>query len=283
MFYFGNGSDTNTQNSAPQYCFSYAEKTYFQSAFLLLAFIPMTILALHMDTRILNDIPLWVKPLKFHISVPIHLLTFAILIRFLPQKARSSMWLSTLAFVSVAATIVEIILIDFQAARGVHSHFNFSSQFDGMIYAAMGIAAVLLTLPALILGVRFIFAPVTKSFTPGFKLGTVLGLVIGFILTMTIAGYMSSLPSGHWIDAPRTDMNGLPVVGWSRQGGDLRVPHFFATHLMQILPIAGFLLDKYLGHKPKQVMGGIIAISVLGVVITLGTFVQAMSGQAFIG
>ena len=98
----------------------------------------------------------------------------------------------------------------------------------------------------MILGVIFIRVPTTDTLTPGLKYGIVLGLTLGCIMTLLIAGYMSSLPGGHWVDAPATDHGGIPLVGWTKQGGDLRVPHFFATHMMQVLPLMGWFIDRKL-------------------------------------
>lgn len=268
--------------SSSSMSFGYSQRVWLQTSILLFACTPVLIVAAQFDSRMLNDLPIWIKPLKFHVSVPLHLLTLAILLCFLSEKTRSSLWLGIVAWISAAATLVEMLLIDFQAARGVHSHFNYSSQFDGAVYAMMGVCALLLSAPALILGVRFMIEPVSSRLSPGLKWGTVIGLTAGFVLTLGIAGYMSTLPTGHWVDAPRTDLNGLPITGWSQQGGDLRVPHFFATHLMQILPLAGYLLDKYCRDNVRVVIPGIVVISIVAVGITIGTFLQAMSGQAFI-
>jgi hypothetical protein len=37
---------------------------------------------------------------------------------------------------------------------------------------------------------------------------------------------------------------GLPVVGWSTVGGDLRVAHFLGIHAMQVLPFFGWCIVR---------------------------------------
>ena len=73
---------------------------------------------------------------------------------------------------------------------------------------------------------------------PATCLGVVLGLLGGTILTLVIAFRMGGAPGRHVglepASAPR-----LPLTGWSLAVGDRRVPHFFATHMMQALPLAG--------------------------------------------
>jgi len=42
-----------------------------------------------------------------------------------------------------------------------------------------------------------------------------------------------------------TDLgNGIPFLGWNKDGGDLRILHFLGIHALQILPFIGFLSDK---------------------------------------
>ncbi len=261
--------------------YSFAERVWFQSAFLLLAAIPATLVARELDARTVNDINIWIKPLKFHLSTGVHLATLAVLATFLSDRARAGKGLAAVAAVSAFAAIVEIAIIAAQSARGVASHFNYSTQFDALIYMFMGLGALLIVMPAIVLGVWFLCAPVTEKLTPGLKLGAGLGLTLGFILTLGIAGYMSQQPSGHWVGGPPTDAGGLPLVGWSRDGGDLRVPHFFATHLMQALPLVGYAADRMLGAAAAIRIVWIAAG--VGLAVAVGTFVQALSGHPFIG
>lgn len=252
-----------------------SQEIWIQSSVLILACLPFFGFALSIDTRLLNDINIWVKPLKFHVSTAMHLLTLAIVIHFLPPTIKQSKWILAIAYVTGISTLLELGLIDMQAFRGVASHFNFATAFDVIVYSMMGVVALLLTVPALFLGVIFARAPLTPQLTPGLKLSIVLGLILGCIFTLGIAGYMSSLPSGHWVNAPTTDQGGVPLVGWTKQGGDLRVPHFFATHMLQVLPIIGWLADKLFKNKARVI---VLASTLVLIAITLLTLQQALAG-----
>ena len=105
--------------------------------------------------------------------------------------------------------------------------------------------------------------------------------MLGASLTLVIAGLMSSGVvdgPGHWIGGVRSDAQGLPVVGWSTTGGDLRVPHFFATHLMQALPVVGLLADAI---APRAARAGVWFAAVAGVAIVGVTVGQALGGHPF--
>jgi hypothetical protein len=77
----------------------------------------------------------------------------------------------------------------------------------------------------------------------------------------------------------RTDAGGLLLFGWSRNGGDLRVPHFFATHIMQALPLLALTLDRI---RPDRARVGIWIGALLSIALVGATFVQAASGRPFI-
>ena len=70
------------------------------------------------------------------------------------------------------------------------------------------------------------------------------------------------------------------MVGWSTTGGDLRAPHFFATHLIQTLPIVGWLSDRM---TPSFARGPVWLAAIVGLIIVGATFGQALDGTPLIG
>ena len=138
------------------------------------------------------------------------------------------------------------------------------------------VGAVIMILVAAVIGLLVYRYPV-REMGQGLRLGILLGMILGFITTLVVAGYMSSQNS-HWVGGVPSDADGLPIVGWARGGGDLRVPHFFATHLMQIIPLIGWMADRY-SQRPTRI---VIAASAIGVSAVAATFIQALSGQPFI-
>ena len=71
---------------------------------------------------------------------------------------------------------------------------------------------------------------------------------------------------------------GLPMLNWSTTGGDFRVAHFLGIHALQILPIAGWLIDRLNALPRRAKATAFVAVSA-GYVLLMGfVFMQAMNG-----
>lgn len=200
---------------------------------------------LALDHRSITGAPAWLKPAKFAISTAIYSGTLAWLFRYLPvwrPFVRMMGWIVAIVFV------LEIAIIDLQAARGVTSHFNVGTRLDGALFSIMGSAIGILWLAS----AGVLVALFRQRFTDrawGWWLR------IGMLITVVGAalGGLMLKPSPEQLAAPRPTATGahtvgaadggpgLPVVGWSTQHGDLRVAHFVGMHGMQLLPFLGWL------------------------------------------
>jgi hypothetical protein len=102
------------------------------------------------------------------------------------------------------------------------------------------------------------------------------------VATLVVAGVLASgavSGPGPWIGSPRTEAGGLPVVGWSRETGDLRVAHFIATHLVQAMALAGFLIDRLSRGSRAAARAVLAAVALVGLGLTAATFGQALRGE----
>ena len=74
-----------------------------------------------------------------------------------------------------------------------------------------------------------------RGVAPAYRLAVLLGLVLTFVLGASVGMLLGGGQPASGV--------GLPVVGWSRSMGDLRVAHFVGIHAGQVLPLAGFALS----------------------------------------
>lgn len=235
-----------------------------------------------LDARTLDGVDIWAKPLKFQFSFALHWLTIAWLLSTMqPEQRERPATLNALRLGGFAA-VVEVLYITLQAARGRASHFNFSTPLDTVLYyGLMGGAALVMMLATIWIGWRVLRHPVRRN---GLWWGAVVGLVGGSIVTLLTTAPLASGSVagavGHWVGGAHTDATGLPVFGWSTTGGDLRVPHFFATHLLQAAPVVGWLADRL---HPRAAPAAVCVTFALGVAAVVATMMQAVAGQPLLG
>ena len=247
------------------------------TAALLLAMMVPTMLAMTLDARVLNGIPVWIKPLKVEFSVAVHLLTIAWLANLLPAEVREGRAMRRAAAALIVAGMFEVLYIALQAARGQASHFNQSNVVAIAMYALMGVGAVTLVAVSARVGVLILRQGDRRDplvFAAGW------GLVLGSVLGGLTGAYLSA-QAGHWVGGTPSDAAGLPIFGWSRDGGDLRVAHFAGLHLMQVMPFAAWLLHKR--AAPATTRRVVIAIAATGTLLTAAAFAQALAGRPLIG
>jgi len=244
----------------------------------MLAPLPATIIAALTDPHTFNGGNAWLKPMHFELSIAIHLATLALLVPLLSDTWQRSRLIRWTMLISVFANIAEVIYISLQAARGEASHFNQTSQLAFALYGLMGLGAVLIVLGSGVFGYGIWRSP-TPAGSPNLHRGAALGLMLGSGATLLLAGYLSQQAHGHWVGGPQTDAFGLPFLGWATRGGDLRVPHFFATHAMQALPLAGLAADRLGLARTNWLMPAAAGLYFAGV---LALFVQAVMGVPLI-
>ena len=236
-----------------------------------------TAIAVVLDPRLLNGASLWLKPLHFQMSLAIHMGTLAILMPFVSHRWRESRFVRWPMLAAAFSAMLEVAYISFQAARGRASHFNESTDLEYSAYLLMGIGAVALVVASAVIGIA-IWRSTPANRSSFFRQGAAYGLILGSILTLLIAGYMGGL-KGHLIGPVQSDAFGLPFLGWSTRSGDLRVPHFFATHAMQVLPVLGLIADWRGDRGGSWLMPSLATIYTLAVA---AFFAQAMAGQPLI-
>ncbi len=206
--------------------------TMFTAVMLALA-IPASVLLL-MDDRTWRDVAIWAKPLKFMLSTAAFSATTAGFVGLLPKHVQHSPMVNRLAWTVVITSSFEVGYISLQAALGEGSHHNVGDPLHAALYGLMAVAAVALTATqAVLAGLIWRHSPERDTV---FVRSVVIGLLLTFVLA-TASGFMlggQQPPAGV----------GLPIVGWHIGQADARPAHFLGVHAHQLIPLAGWLLQR---------------------------------------
>jgi hypothetical protein len=226
------------------------------------------------DQRLIGSDGVWVKPIKFQISLAIHFATLAAIAGLLSETQRTGTFLFWIAVISVGSAVFEIAYIMIQAARQQASHFNQSTPLYRTMYGLMATGAVFITAAAAVVGAVAWFDS-GASLGPATRIAIAAGLIGGTLLTLVIAFRMGGALDHHVGIEPAGAVR-FPLTGWSMSVGDLRVPHFFATHMMQVLPLAGLVADRIFPGQAAVLV--VWLVSAAWTALTLRLFQQALAG-----
>ena len=209
------------------------------------------------DARVLLGAPLWLKPLKFAISLALYSATLAWMLGQLRERA-----LQRVGWIVTVASAVEMAIIVGQAAVGNRSHYNVDTPLSAALWSTMGMTIVVLWLATLAVALRFLRGGGTR---PGRAATTAVRLGLVVALVGLAEGFLMATAGAHAVGVPDGGP-GLPLVGWSTTGGDLRIAHFVGMHALQGLPLiaAGLAVTRRFDELARIRLVGIAAVAWTG-------------------
>lgn len=204
--------------------------------FTLLALLLPLALAWGLDERTLRGANVWLKPIKFALSLGLFALTTAWFVGHLLPAARRTRAVDVIVWVLIGSASFELAYITLQAGLGRGSHFNVGDAFHATMYSLMGAGALALTATQPALAWQLLRHADPRR-APAYRLAVVIGLVLTFVLGASVGVLLSGLQP--------PESAALPVLGWSMAGGDLRPAHFLGIHAQQALPLVGLVVAAW--------------------------------------
>ncbi|MDN3585996.1 hypothetical protein QWY86_04915 [Pedobacter aquatilis] len=204
----------------------YCGLSHFALAFLILLIMPF-------EHRQIMGINLWIKPLKFAVSIGIYAISWSAILSYFPQQSI----IRRFARFTVFALCFEMLAISSQAARGELSHFNQSGIYNSTVYSLMGTIITAQTVFSIIVSIPMFQSMPQKI---GYAMAWALRFGIATSILFALQGGYIGYHMSHTIGG--TDgSKGILILNWNRQYGDLRIAHFFGIHALQIIPLSIWL------------------------------------------
>jgi hypothetical protein len=253
------------------------------------------------DPRVLTGVPMWIKPFKFAVSIVIYSVTIAWMLSVLPRPSRVA---ERAATVIVTMLSVEMIVIVGQVIRGQTSHYNETTPLNALLWETMGAAILIM------FGAHFVIAIVAlrqrltdRVAAYAIRLGLGIAL-LGMLAAVPMvlpglastglasggqasanhgSGSLAGVAGAHTVGLPDGGP-GLPLVGWSTAGGDLRIGHFVGLHGLQAMPLLAIALTTFLGRRLDELTAARLLLVAAGAyaVLTVSLTWQALRAQPLI-
>lgn len=189
------------------------------------------------DARVIREVGVWVKPMKFMAATGLFAWTTVWLSHLASPSVTSSNAYSYICALIIATSFFEVAYITYQASQGEASHYNTSDPLHALFFGVMAVAAVGLTASQGWLAWE-IWRETKSNEMSSITLGVIIGLTLTFLLSMA-SGFLlggKQPPAGQ----------GLPIVGWHLYK-DIRPSHFLGLHAQQFIPLLGLFADRFLG------------------------------------
>jgi len=242
-------------------------------AIALAALVPVAIGGALFDDRILLGHPIWMKPLKFAISLALYSATLAWMLTLQKRAKRLGWWMGTVVAFGVAAEMV--LIIGQVVVRGRQLHFNMSTPADQLIHNIMATTIYLVWAAVLVIAIQLLFdKPGDRALRWSIRLAlgtTLAGMLLGNLMfRSTPAQQQEAAEAGKQLHFGSHSVGvedggpGLPVTGWSTQGGDLRIGHFLGVHALQAIPLLALglvlLARRFPILRPEGPRVGLVAV-----------------------
>ncbi|QRP45195.1 hypothetical protein [Amycolatopsis sp. FDAARGOS 1241] len=253
------------------------------------------VVAMVVDQRTVLGAPVWDKLFKFAVSGALYFLTWGWLVSLLPRFQRTARIATDVVIVLFAG---EYVVMVGQAARARPSHFNNATPLDKTLFTAMGGMVAGIWVATLVLTVLLMFTRLEDRATHwAVRTGAVIsltGIGLGALMLGPTAQQRarlkatgaSDLIGAHSVGVPDGGA-GLPILGWSTTGGDLRIPHFTGMHALQLLPLLalglGLLATRFPRLRDSAVRVRLVWVGSLGYagLVALVTW-QAVRGEPLV-
>ncbi len=243
---------------------------------LCLAWFLLSCLAWCFDRRMLFGESVWAKPIRFSSSLAMHYATYAFVISWLSPSWQVGITMTGTAIVAVVSLVFQVGFIGIQAARAEPSHFNTKTPLMRKLELTMAIMAAIVTAPMAIVGAVVLFDE-GFVFSYAVRLATGFGLIFGTVMTFISAYHLGMRQTPYFGKKPENERR-IPGLDWSLDRGDLRPAHFFATHMMQAMPIAGLVAAYFL--TPQIALLGALAMTFIWGWLAVKSYRLAVQGRS---